>query len=84
MADHGSYFITTLNRTKENIYIYIYIQCYSHKTIASLCNTFSERESIWVILQKGYKLEVCFSSQILALVKSFAVIKNVMFCFSWI
>ena len=26
--------------------IYIYIQCYSHKTIASSCNTFSERESI--------------------------------------
>ena len=83
MADHGNYFVTTLNRTKEReketkiIYIYntITTKLLQPHVIISL------KEKVFRLYSK-YKLEECFSSQISALVKSSTVVKNVIFSFN--
>jgi len=91
MADRGSHFVTTLNRTKrkrkgkgkekirENKLNQKkkkkYIQCYSCNNIASSFGLYSKKDMNWKRVS---------SSQIPALVESSTVVKDVMSCFDWI
>ena len=90
MADRGSHFVTTLNRTKRKRKRKGKEKTRENKTKSKEKNIYTMLQLqqycklVQVVFQKGYELEESFSSQSPALVEPSTVVKDVMSCFDWI